>query len=802
MHSERLNFLLPDRVLEFRVRNENFWARLRNGRLIYVSLARHSVVETCRQIDSCEFFSVSPKGDFCFVRNGTRNYIICAKDLQLKEASLVPRATVLWVDWVTIPNRDKPLIFFAIEAPVKGSLRAQQIVWYDLSQPRLLACSVLPPQVDFKLKISAIHFYRLPLFHGLALISTEVIAPYLLGDDFLPVKPRGQEIRLPPGLQMVFCEEAFLGILCPPHIFVLAVDVNLTTPIPLKFLDRQYLIESEDAVSISVANNFLFRFHKDRLDVIDLNYNDQEIAESFVIGQSDAMDMDLVCSELYSISGLSVTRHRFTDGQCRDPSDGLRHFFYRKFIKQKEYGLAIQHILQTHLTWQEILALTRKESAELKLLFFIEILKPREGPPVNLDFRQRTALAIYALDLYVRIESFKPSKDVQAFVEWVRPLIAEGFLNENVVRQTLEQYSWTEPLRELLRPPGLFEVCMIHGDSDAALVCLETVDVFIAKALRLLRSRPRAVVAQLQAHNLQAYPAVIPILLCPEADDMIEGFFRQADPSPWLRDLFCLWLAKVAPDAILHFFRNPRLTTPEVSFITRCLIATGRYRDLAFGLAARRDYFWAAGAAARCGADATLDFLPPDITDDLRVQCTLRLLKSMRPSDAEIVAERLLKAHQYLEIGALLGYLPVRTKVSDLASALSAYATNKKRIDSVQKAALDRALAGITHADQLKSEAEDQGITFNAHRICLKCGRLIFTEPFIVWPCGHILHEKCVITFIQKAGLDARDPAKSCPLCGPICVTLIDRPFDVPKDDSWSIDLGGGGIVSALANLL
>jgi hypothetical protein len=260
-----------------------------------------------------------------------------------------------------------------------------------------------------------------------------------------------------------------------------------------------------------------------------------------------------------------------------------------------------------------------------------------------------------------------------------------------------------------------------------------------------------------------------------------------------MRDLFCLWLAKATPDAVLHYFRNPRLTQPELSFITRCLIAAGRYRDLAAGLAARGHFFWAAGVASRCGSDATLDFLPAEVSDELRVQCTVRLLKAMRPSDAEIVAERLLKARQYLEIGALLGYLPERTKVADLATAVSVYASNNKRIDGAQKAALDRALEGITQAGQLRSLGVEQGITFNAHRICSRCGRLIFTEPFIVWPCGHILHEKCVVAFLRKAGLDAREPAKSCPLCGPVCVKLIDRPFDLPKDDSWAIDSGNGG---------
>jgi hypothetical protein len=198
---------------------------------------------------------------------------------------------------------------------------------------------------------------------------------------------------------------------------------------------------------------------------------------------------------------------------------------------------------------------------------------------------------------------------------------------------------------------------MVGGDADAALACLVKADLFITEALRLLRPRPRAVVAQLQTHNHEVYASVIPILLCPEADALIEGFFRQVLPPRWMRDLFCLWLAKATPDAVLHYIRNQALTAPEVNFITRCLIAAGR---------------------------------------------------------------------------------------------------------------------------------------------------LIFTEPFIVWPCGHVLHEKCVVTSLQKSALDSRDATKSCPLCGPVCVALIDRPFEVPKDDAWSMDLGGasGRIVSAFANLL
>jgi hypothetical protein len=378
--------------------------------------------------------------------------------------------------------------------------------------------------------------------------------------------------------------------------------------------------------------------------------------------------------------------------------------------------------------------------------------------------------------------------------------LAEGVLSEVIVKQTLDQYAWSEPLQELLQPRQLFDACLEADNPDRALVCLQKANSF-TPYLRLLRRKPTDVLGQLRERKPPLSPTIIPVLLCPGAEDVVWHYFNLGAPPAWLRDLFGLCLAaRGSRSDAVTYVGGFGLTWAQAYFAARCLLSAGRYDDLAAGLARRDDPLAASGVAARCGANCRLDFLGPDVEPDVRVRCHVRLLRGMPRPEAEALAERLLGDRDGLEVSALIPYLPQRTKVADLSAAVAAYATKKKKIGFEEKERLNAALTGVTDANRLKRAAEDRPIPFNGRRICSRCGRLIFSEPFLVWACGHIIHERCVVAILQKAGLPGKDPPKCCPLCGPVCATMVDRPFEPPRDEGWSLDLvANQSIVAAIA---
>jgi hypothetical protein len=118
-----------------------------------------------------------------------------------------------------------------------------------------------------------------------------------------------------------------------------------------------------------------------------------------------------------------------------------------------------------------------------------------------------------------------------------------------------------------------------------------------------------------------------------------------------------------------------------------------RYEDLALGLEMREEYPFASSVAG-----CSLDFLPRDIPPELRVRCQIRVPRQ----DAKAVAERLLRERDGLEVGALIQYLPPRTKVADLGVTVGSYSRKKKRIGAEEKARLDSALIEITQANRLR----------------------------------------------------------------------------------------------------
>ena len=58
-----------------------------------------------------------------------------------------------------------------------------------------------------------------------------------------------------------------------------------------------------------------------------------------------------------------------------------------------------------------------------------------------------------------------------------------------------------------------------------------------------------------------------------------------------------------------------------------------------------------------------------------------------------------------------------------------------------QQENMKEALSGYKKAEKLSKHTEEKAITLPSTTLCEKCRKPLFTEPLIVYPCSHVLHQ-------------------------------------------------------------
>ncbi|EPX73519.1 ubiquitin-protein ligase E3 [Schizosaccharomyces octosporus yFS286] len=78
-----------------------------------------------------------------------------------------------------------------------------------------------------------------------------------------------------------------------------------------------------------------------------------------------------------------------------------------------------------------------------------------------------------------------------------------------------------------------------------------------------------------------------------------------------------------------------------------------------------------------------------------------------------------------------------------------------------------------TKSDDLKNRY----VVLNHNEPCWHCHHLLFSEPFVLFPCQHAFHRQCMLKH-RLSNVSEKDIAKECQLCGPsYTVRLLDEPF-------------------------
>lgn len=795
---------LPGSTLkEVRVRNNNFWAILNNGSLIYVDFSRLIPKTTYLNVEKCKYLFVSPDGDYCFVRTDIKkqHYFITANSLEPKIAKLIPGTEVRSCAWLYgngQNNKPRPLLFMGTEMG--------QILYFDLNTP-MISCAILPIVSHDGSPILGMSFNVIndltlkKKFITACIVYKDMIVPHLLSaEDYLEVdemKKRTTTYNL-PGLKKssgaIFSENHLFGAITEMFQF----KFNMYTdkkPSPRQILDNQIALPIEKgAIGSSLYSDFTLQYFNEKV-VFFLDGTDNPVFE-LQVPQNYMFDFDTVTASLYGFDGNKIIRYTFgrNISLTDSPSGAFRYWMYRHLVQVHQEDEAAKVLLNNEMPFDSVLAIVRKESDELRLRLYKELIANLKDSFAL----QKATLVITAFDLYVRLESEKEEPNVKEFCDWANNYVrVNHYINDQTLQKICAEYGWEEPLGQLSKSIDSLNLRMENNDYEAAIQILPSISEisdFKNATLRLYKTQPETIANAVKARSDTIIPQFIPILLSPYCKDFV---LRLVDSrslsSSWIRSVFVTHLATVddeerMEDLIFKFFPDVYLTPNDIQFATRTLLEAKKYMSLATGFQERKEYENAVKIASLGDPEKSFQFIPTDASAELKKRCSTRILRSMNKTEAANLARNLLGTYSGIHIATVLGFLPEDIKVAELSDAIARYSSQNSQIYAQQQVEYNQAINGINQSLQLIADKEAKVFRFPSMTSCSKCGKALLTEEGVVYPCDHAFHYDCAHELCKSVNKDA--PERDCPICGFTCVQMIDEPFDEvsPSQDPWTLD--------------
>lgn len=788
----RSYFLTSSKVRGLRIRNGHLWFLCNDNFLSYCNL--NSKPLKIRQFEQggVDFFSVSPNGEYCFVHTSKRYYMLSAgAELPHQELKNIPAEYVATsTSWLYIRGFKKPHLFFGTNAKLICCLNLNQSI---------VACTFIPiVDITFTGAIDGIFITQFADDHfGMMLSSNSELFYVILSADFIQQKdPKNRKISFPISPKIrnaVFSENRIFSIISETVMLKFAFDSEQNAPSVDEIMNRpQYFDIERGTISFTFFANLMLHFTTDRISFFD--QNGVKPFYSLRVPAVDMFEMDSATGDLYSIRGSHLNHYQFDSPMNVTGFDSLRIWlFYRLLAAGQEREAAVEIFMHASLSFEQMVSVSRRQSDFFRLTLFkeyVNLIKP-------VHRLQRAAVAQFALELYVRIQSRADRTNTSEFVAWFRKLKSEGLLAESAVERLCKDYGWEEPLLDILEPPALFNVKMENDNVSEAISVLAEVrssDDFSRNALRVYKSDAAAVVRMIKDNPELIAKNVIPILSTRVFTDQIVDFFRShALKYAWLRHLYALQLAKcrfesdeATDDLIRSLCYNSQFSAADVEFAVRCLVDAGKFGHAALVLIEKGDYVYASSVLSHGDTDKAFDLIPTDISIDVRRRCVLRILRSMNRSDAEKLALRLLNSSSGVDIITILEYLPDSTKISELRRIIPVYIAKNKRIIEEQNRVRDEALRGINDSNKLAKARKDRVISLPNMQLCSKCGKRLLTDAGVVFPCTHSFHDDC-LSALSESGEEHLD----CPICGFSSVRMIDQPFEPDwgsRSDPWTTD--------------
>jgi hypothetical protein len=470
-------------------------------------------------------------------------------------------------------------------------------------------------------------------------------------------------------------------------------------------------------------------------------------------------------------------------------------------MAQKEEKLAIAILPNISLPFDELLKMVGRRE-DWRLLLFRNLLADFRSKQIK--NHRAVAIAVLALDFYVRVESVQAKPGVTEFCNFVDGLIKDGLIDMATATKILSDYGWDAPLENLANPVTLFNQYLEQGIFDRAIVQLNRISdnkAFCDAALRIFPHMPDDVARAVEKRDSVDNEKLPPILISEPCRPLVFKLLHTGRlTKPWLRRLYSLVISRDPTEELIEpfftqFRRSGHLDVPAM---VRCLVAAKEFKMLAVGLRANHEIVMAVTAAAKGDPVSAFDIIPQTEDPEVKKRCATRILRSLTRTDAEKVARRLVEGYAGagVDVPTLLQFIPDDLPVAQLAVVLAEFTKTKTETAAEQRRSFDGSKNGILRAQKLQAERAPFISSLASTEPCEKCKTPLFAQPGLVYPCCHVLHLKCAEKIAKLLPMALGDkPLRledDCPFCGFLSVRMLAAPFVKPTSengvDPWTVN--------------
>ena len=808
-------------LLDFKIRSGRLWGKTQDKILIFSDLnikpqPKLQYFTSFKQID---FYSVHSDGGYCFVKTLDNKYFILSvvNDVSQKEVKIFDKVTA--ISWATLKNNPQPFAFFVTDKLYLG--------YFNLNT-QLTACSIVP--LDPPLKD------RIDFFNILQFQDERIVFSYFVGDNltqrifengkFSQIKDTQRSTTIfgfDPKRHPYFMENEYLAFSTRNQQQFMFYNIKLDPTIPKVTGSQVYRnltnfninFENDDIKNnkIAITHNIIYQFVKNKVSFYIISHNHNEDAVfSMTLPNANIFELDTVTGVIYSIKNNSIASYSFVSKYSDSTGfDVFRYWLFSHLMEQKKEDPAVEILSQSSTSFDRIIRFSKNQPDTFRLKLFKILLANAK----QVHKLQCSAIAICILDLYVRISCMetdptKKEERINEFIQWAKSMEEKQILTKQIIEKALIEYDWIDAYRHFLQPAAKFDLNMLLGkyqEAEEDLKQIREPNLYASAALRLSAHMKENVIADISARN-DLSSKIIPLITNDKFLPALEELAALGRlESGWLKRLFALCIAHKPNSASISDFYKDCLSDHfsdrfSENFscsqtLLRSLCSAKLYLEAAKCICQDQEFLpFAVGIAALKSPEDAFDLIPPNAPITVKRRCALRILRSIKKDDTAIVAKKLLTSTNLIDMVTLIEFLPGTTSVREVSKSIYKYSINNQDAAKEEKKKSDAALKDISDTNELISTKSANVVKLFKYHTCSKCGKLLLNETGIVYPCSHALHQHCASeileTFPQSFGQEM-NISDDCPICGFVCVRMIDHPFEPECEnqnfvDPWSVD--------------
>mmetsp|Transcript_11492 Transcript_11492/g.17010 ORF Transcript_11492/g.17010 Transcript_11492/m.17010 type:complete len:1082 (-) Transcript_11492:1766-5011(-) len=417
------------------------------------------------------------------------------------------------------------------------------------------------------------------------------------------------------------------------------------------------------------------------------------------------------------------------------------------------------------------------------------------------------------------------------------------FLNDENVLQLIETHGATEDMLHFSSTINEYGKVISHHvmlqQYDKAVDVLEKntnsqsmKDLFYRYAPILMEKEPIKMIECLQKALLLDHGQLIPALMRylnsdPQNGSAIVMKYLQwtidylGTEEPAIHNLLVSLYAKEEDEERLCQFLNNKggHVFFDIKYALRVCMENHQIKASAFLYAEQGMYYEAVNLALKKNdEDLAKKYANKPTDPELRKRLWLLIIKHVivhsNTDDVSKAITFLQETGNTLSLEDILVYFPDSVKIKSfyekIKTSLAEYKSNITDLKNSMSATADSANLIRDELQSIKHRSQ----TIYPHDSCHHCGQPVLSKEFVVFPCHHIFHMPCLLTYMSKHADDAtrarlaalKDAKKKggdidkrhadfeelmmkeCPLCGDLMVQTIDMSFiDEDDEGGWSI---------------